>query len=186
MSKTKTALLYFTPPLVFLGIFGLFFVAIGRENADNLPSTMIGREAPALTLTPLGAFPLLTSEILRTPQVKLVNFWASWCSGCRLEHPTLVKMAKAGGVIYGIDYKDNNGLSYLESGGNPFVTVSQDKRGRTAIDWGVYGMPETFVVDANGIITHRHIGAITDDVMEKIIMPEMVAAAAEPPTLDEG
>lgn len=177
MGKFKK-LLYLAPPLVFLSLFGLFYIAMGRENADNLPSTMIGREAPALTLTQLGDFPLLSPEDLSAPRVKLVNFWASWCSGCRLEHPILVKMAEAGGIIYGVDYKDNKGLTYLTEGGNPYVTVSEDKLGRTAIDWGVYGIPETFVVDANGIVTHRHIGAITDDVMENIIMPEMAAAAA--------
>jgi len=178
MSKNKTSLIYYSAPLVFIGIFTLFAIGLGRENSDNLPSTMIGREAPALTLTQLGDFSVITPEDLRAPEVKLVNFWASWCAGCRLEHPTLVKMAKAGGTIYGIDYKDTKGLKYLAEKENPFVTVSEDKRGRTAIDWGVYGIPETFVIDANGIVTHRHIGAITDDIMENIIMPEMAAAAA--------
>ncbi len=85
-------------------------------------------------------------------------------------------MAKAGGVIYGVDYKDNKGLKYLTDKENPYVTTSQDESGMTAIDWGVYGIPETFVIDANGIVTHRHIGAITEEVMRDIIMPEMAAA----------
>jgi cytochrome c biogenesis protein CcmG, thiol:disulfide interchange protein DsbE len=165
-------------PLAFFGLAAVFLVGMYRENPNNLPSTMIGLPAPDLTLTPLADFPLITPEILRSPEVKLVNFWASWCAGCRLEHPQLVKMAKAGGKIYGIDYKDSKGLSYLEEKENPFVMVSQDKRGRTAIDWGVYGIPETFVIDANGIVTHRHIGAITEEVMQNIIMPEIAKAAA--------
>jgi len=164
-------------PLVFFGFVIMSFVGMQRENPNDLPSTMIGLAAPDLTLTPLGDFALITSDVLRTPEVKLLNFWASWCVGCRLEHPVLVKMAKAGGVIYGVDYKDSKGLSYLEERENPYVMVSQDKNGRTAIDWGVYGIPETFVIDANGIVTHRHIGAITEDVMKNIIMPEVAKAA---------
>ena len=178
MGKNQTTRIYYAVPVVFIGIFTLFAIGLGRENRDNLPSTMIGREAPALTLTQLGDFSVITPEDLRAPEVKLVNFWASWCAGCRLEHPALVRMAKAGGIIYGIDYKDTKGLKYLAEKENPFVTVSDDKRGRTAIDWGVYGIPETFVIDAKGIVTHRHIGAITDEIMENIIMPEMAAAAA--------
>ena len=123
-------------PLAFFSLAALFLVGMFRENPDDLPSTMIGLPAPDLTLTPLGDFPLITAEMLREPEVKLVNFWASWCVGCRLEHPVLVKMAKAGGKIYGVDYKDSKGLKYLTEKENPYVMVSQDKKGRTAIDWG--------------------------------------------------
>ena len=170
--------LYIVPPVFFLALTVLFFVGMTRENPDDLPSTRIGLEAPALKLTKLGDFPLLTDEMLRSPDVKLLNFWASWCVGCRLEHPVLMKMAEKGGKIYGVDYKDDRGLEYLNSKGNPYVTVSEDKFSRTAIQWGVYGIPETFVIDANGIVTHRHIGAITQEVMDEIIMPEMAKAAA--------
>ncbi len=172
----KISPLMVIPPVIFLGLTALFVVGLGRSNPDELPSTMLGRPAPALTLTQLGDFPLITSKILKTPEVKLVNFWASWCVGCRIEHPILVKMAKAGGKIYGLDYKDDKGVKFLKDKENPFVMVAQDKRGRTAIDWGVYGIPETFVVDAAGIVTHRHVGAITEDVMQNVIMPAMAAA----------
>jgi cytochrome c biogenesis protein CcmG, thiol:disulfide interchange protein DsbE len=175
----RVSLVTLLAPLTFFGFAATFFVGMNRENPDNLPSTMIGRPAPPLELTPLGDFPLLTAEILRTPEVKLLNFWASWCVGCRLEHPVLVKMAQAGGKIYGVDYKDDKGLSYLTEKENPYVMVSQDEKGRTAIEWGVYGIPETFVIDAKGIVRHRHIGAITEKVMQEIIMPAM-AEAAEP------
>jgi cytochrome c biogenesis protein CcmG, thiol:disulfide interchange protein DsbE len=165
------------PPLIFVGLTVLFVVGLNRDNPNDLPSTMVGNLTPDLTLTQLGDFPLVTTEALRAPEVKLLNFWASWCVGCRIEHPILVKMAQAGGRIYGVDYKDDKGLKYLTEKGNPYVTVSQDKAGRTGIEWGVYGIPETFVIDANGIVTHRHIGAITEEVMQNIIMPAMAEAA---------
>jgi cytochrome c biogenesis protein CcmG, thiol:disulfide interchange protein DsbE len=176
MQIKRFSLLKLLAPLTFLALAVMFFFGMQRENKDDLPSTMIGRPAPELTLTALGDFPLITAEMLRAPEVKLLNFWASWCVGCRIEHPVLVKMAKAGGRIYGVDYKDNKGLKYLTDKENPYITTAQDKKGRTAIDWGVYGIPETFVIDARGIVTHRHIGAITEEVMRDIIMPEMAAA----------
>ena len=176
LKPRKLNLLYLAP-LAFAGVAALFAIGMGRENPDDLPSTRLGQEAPALTLTELGDFPVFTGEDLRAPGVKLLNFWASWCVGCRLEHPVLVEMAKKGGVIYGVDYKDDKGLGYLSGKGNPYVAVAQDKIGRTAIDWGVYGIPETFVIDGNGIVTHRHIGAITEDVMRDVIMPAMAEAA---------
>jgi len=178
MAKKRFSPLFMAAPLVFFGIAVSFAIGLKRENPDNLPSTMIGRPVPPLTLTQLGDFDMITEETLRSPEVKLLNFWASWCTGCRIEHPILVAMAKAGGKIYGVDYKDTKGLGYLQERENPYVTTSQDSLGRTAIDWGVYGIPETFVIDAKGIVTHRHIGAITEEVMRDIIMPEMAKAAA--------
>ncbi len=178
MEIRKTRPLLFMPPLIFLAIIGLFVFGMTRENATDLPSTMVGRETPPLSLTPLGDFPMVTTEALRGPGVKLLNFWASWCVGCRLEHPVLVKMAEAGGQIYGADYKDDKGVTYLMGKGNPYVAVSQDERGRTGIDWGVYGIPETFIIDGNGNVTHRHIGAITEEVMRDTIMPLMAEAEA--------
>ncbi len=176
--KHKPWMLYLVP-VVFFALAGLFIFGLGRENPDNLPSMLVGRETPALTLSELGDYPMITQEALRAPGVKLVNFWASWCVGCRIEHPVLVEMARKGaGNIYGVDYKDDKGIKYLTEKGNPYVAVSQDRKGRTAIDWGVYGIPETFVVDGNGVVTHRHIGAITPEVMRDIIMPEMARAEA--------
>jgi cytochrome c biogenesis protein CcmG, thiol:disulfide interchange protein DsbE len=175
--KRKFPVLYLAP-LAFLALVVMFTIGLGRENPDDLPSMLVGQATPPLYLTPLGDLPMVTEADLRKPEVKLVNFWASWCVGCRIEHPVLVEMAKKGGIIYGLDYKDDKGVKYLTDKENPYVKVSQDKKGRTAIDWGVYGIPETFVVDAKGIITHRHIGAITPEVMRDVIMPEMEKAAA--------
>jgi len=178
MKKKRVSPVFFLVPLAFFALAGMFVFGLNRKNPDNLPSMIGGRGAPPLTLTALGDFPMITEEVLRSPEVKLVNFWASWCVGCRIEHPVLLEMARKGGKIYGLDYKDDKGLKYLQEKGNPYVTVSQDRLGRTAIDWGVYGIPETFVIDANGVVTHRHIGAITPEVMRDIIMPEMAKAAA--------
>ncbi len=182
MAKRKFSAMMLIPPLIFLGIGALFVVGLNRPNSRNLPSTIIGRETPNLTLTELPGYPMITEEVLRAPGVKLLNFWASWCVGCRLEHPFLVKMAKNGGQIYGVDYKDNDGAKFLTEKENPYVGVSEDKLGRTAIDWGVYGIPETFIIDGNGVVTHRHIGAITEDVMKNVIMPKMAEAAANTQT----
>ncbi len=176
--KRKPWILYLVP-VVFFALAGVFIFGLGRENPDDLPSMLVGRATPALTLSELGDYPMITQEALRAPGVKLVNFWASWCVGCRIEHPVLVEMARKGaGKIYGVDYKDDKGIKYLTEKGNPYVAVSQDRKGRTAIDWGVYGIPETFVVNGDGVVTHRHIGAITPEVMRDIIMPEMARAEA--------
>jgi cytochrome c biogenesis protein CcmG/thiol:disulfide interchange protein DsbE len=176
-TRKKGSKVLFLVPLVFAGISAMFVYGMNRENPDELPSTRIGREAPKLMLTQLGDLPMFTNEDLKKGGVKLVNFWASWCVGCRIEHPVLVEMSKKGEYpIYGVDYKDDKGLQYLTEKENPYVAVAEDKVGRTAIEWGVYGIPETFVVDANGMVTHRHIGAITPEVMENVIMPEIAKA----------
>lgn len=168
--------MFIAVPGVFFALVAAFAIGMQRENPDDLPSTLVGRAAPEVSLTPLGSLPEVTDAALRAPGVKLVNFWASWCTSCRLEHPVLVEMARKGGAIYGVDYKDDKGLEYINDMGNPYLAVSEDKTGRTAINWGVYGIPETFVIDGEGNITHRHIGAITEEVMRDMIMPEMERA----------
>jgi cytochrome c biogenesis protein CcmG, thiol:disulfide interchange protein DsbE len=169
------------PPLVFLGMAALFMTGLGRENPNALPSTFVGRVSPVLEVEPLGDLAPLTDAMLRAPGVKLVNFWASWCAPCRVEHPNLQKMADMGIPIYGINYKDTpiNGLRFLEELGNPFRASGQDQNGRQAIEWGVYGIPETFVINGKGRITLRFAGPITGRMLEERILPAIEAARAE-------
>jgi len=164
------------PPLLFAALAALFAIGLNRENADDLPSTMIGREAPLLTTTQLGDLPELTVTDLKADGIKLVNFWASWCGPCRAEHPTLQAMAKEGIVIHGVNYKDQskNALSFLNSLGNPYTKVGKDE-GRTGIDWGATGVPETFIIDGDGKVLFRHAGPITQRVLEEVIRPVLNA-----------
>ncbi|MFK5997592.1 MAG: DsbE family thiol:disulfide interchange protein [Rhodobacterales bacterium] len=160
------------PPIIFLTLAVLFFLGLNRQDPNGLPSTMIGRDAPKLTLTQLSDLPELTSADLKKGGVKLVNFWASWCGPCRVEHPTLKAMADEGIVIYGINYKDQkrNAMSFLNSLGNPYLKSAADN-GRTGIDWGITGVPETFILDAKGKVLFRFAGPITKRVLENTIRP---------------
>lgn len=164
-------------PVVLMG--GLFAISyLGMQNGDQaLPSTMEGRAAPAVTVAALGPGPVVTQEDLRAPGVKLVNFWASWCQPCRVEHPMLEALAGEGLAIYGINYKDDPeaALGFLEEMGNPYAGIGADS-GRMAIDWGVYGVPETFVIDGQGVVVLRWAGPITAEVLERTIRPAIAAA----------
>ncbi|MHC0053148.1 DsbE family thiol:disulfide interchange protein [Actibacterium sp. D379-3] len=166
------------PPLLFAGLAALFFLGMGRDNPDELPSTRIGQQAPALTVTALGEGAPFDDATLRTPGVKLVNFWASWCAPCRVEHPVLEQLAAEGVPIYGINYKDDplKAMNFLKELGDPYAALAADGDGRTALEWGVYGVPETYVIDSSGTILHRTAGPITRDILEKTIRPAIAAA----------
>ncbi len=174
----KIPLLALLPPVIFISLAGLFYFGMMRDDPNSLPSTMIGRTVPALTVTPLGDHEMPTVEGLQTGGVTLVNFWASWCGPCRAEHPNLEEMAANGIRIVGINYKDqpDNALDFLADLGNPFSEIGSDRTGRTGIEWGVYGVPETFVLDSTGQILYRQPGPITKRVMEEIILPAIATA----------
>ena len=167
------------PPVAFAGLALAFW--IGMQNGDQaLPSTMAGRQAPAITVTALGDQPLPVDADLRAPGVKLVNFWASWCQPCRAEHPLLKQLQSEGVVILGINYKDKPGdaLGFLAEMGNPFAKIGADS-GRMALDWGVYGVPETYVIDAKGVVVLRLVGPITAQELERQVRPALAKAAVE-------
>jgi cytochrome c biogenesis protein CcmG/thiol:disulfide interchange protein DsbE len=152
-----------------------------RGDRDALPSPLIGKPAPAFSL-PLLHEPerLLSSDDLRgAPYV--LNVWGSWCPECRTEHPVLTRFADTRRVrVIGYNWKDEraDALRWLEQFGNPYWVVIADIEGRTAIDWGVYGAPETFLVDGSGIVRWKHVGAMDEAVIRDGLLPELARIEA--------
>ena len=170
--------LMLAPPLLFAALAILFYLGMQRDDPDALPSVRVGQPAPALPLTPLPGKDSFDTAALNAPGVKLVNYWASWCAPCRVEHPNLQTLADEGVPIYGVNYKDDpaKALAFLDELGDPYVAVGADDSGRIGIDWGLYGVPETFVIDGNGVVTLRFAGPITQRVLENRIRPAIEAA----------
>ena len=166
------------PLVLFAGMAGLFIAGMKRDNPDALPSAFAGKAAPKLELTALGDGPLLTDAMLRAPGVKVVNFWASWCAPCRAEHPRLMELSAQGVPVYGVNYKDKpeDALGLLTELGNPFAAMGADATGRMGLDWGLYGVPETFVIDGSGTVVLRFAGPITKQEMQRTILPAIAAA----------
>lgn len=177
----KVSPLVLLPPVVFAGLAALFLTGMYREDPNALPSTFVGRDAPALDVAPLPPLPLIAEDALSDGKVKLVNFWASWCAPCRVEHPQLMRLQLEGMQILGINYKDDapKALRFLRELGDPFAGNGADPEGRAAIEWGVYGVPETFVVDGKGRVVLRFAGPITESILENRIRPAIEAASAE-------
>ena len=171
---------YMTDPQVLFAVFaGLAWFVLTRENPDELPSALIGRPAPSLAATTaLRDDPAPTDADLRAPGVKLVNFWASWCGPCRAEHPVLEELAAEGQTIVGVNYKDDpaNARAFLAELGDPFAAIGADRSGRTGLDWGIYGVPETFVIAPDGTILLRHPGPLTRDIVERRLRPAIADA----------
>ncbi|AMY69541.1 DsbE family thiol:disulfide interchange protein [Frigidibacter mobilis] len=177
MAKISPLLLL--PPLLFAGLAGMFIWGMNREDPTQLPTALAGRSAPPVVLEPLMG-PVPTDATLRDGQVKLVNYWASWCAPCRVEHPNLAALAAEGVAIYGINYKDEpaKALAFLDELGNPYAALGADATGRMALDWGVYGVPETYVIDGEGTIILRFAGPVTQRVIEEQIRPALEKARA--------
>ncbi len=163
-------------PMVLLAAFcGLLAFRMMEDSPSGLQSVLIGNPAPPLEPSALGPGRPPTSQDIDRPELKLVNFWASWCAPCRAEHPNLAGLAAAGLPIYGINYKDreSHALGFLAELGNPFRAIGADGDGTIAIDWGVYGVPETFIVDQAGVVQLRFAGPITGRVLESVVLPEL-------------
>ncbi len=140
----------------------------------DVPSNLIGRPAPQFHLPPIEGRKLGLATRDLVGKVSLVNVFASWCTACRLEHPIFMRLAKEGRLpIYGLNYKDqaDHALAWLAELGDPYSRIGADLNGRVAIDWGVYGVPETFVVGRDGVIAYKHIGPISEDVLQNKIFP---------------
>ncbi|RKF15338.1 DsbE family thiol:disulfide interchange protein [Roseovarius spongiae] len=161
------------PAAIFAALAGAFLWGLFNSD-DSLPSTMIGREIPAFELPPIeGRSNGLSSADLRG-EVSIVNVWASWCVPCRVEMPLLVELAASGTVpIHGINFKDKPAaaLGFLEELGDPYTRIGADRTGRASLEWGVYGLPETFVIDAGGRIAYKHVGPFSRRSLEEDILP---------------
>ncbi len=166
------------PLVAFVALVAIFLVRLeSNTGPDIVPSVLIGKPAPQFTLPALagaGVSGLARADL--DGQLTLVNIFASWCVPCRQEHPVLEKIAKDGRIrLVGIDYKDKpeNALTLLNQLGNPYAAIGVDESGRTFIDWGAYGVPETYLVGADGIIAKKYIGPLTDETVAKDLYPEI-------------
>jgi len=170
----RSRLIFILPLLIFAGVVGGMFIPslLPGRDPSQIPSALVGKPAPAFSLAPLEGLlangkpvPGFSNEDLKG-KVTVVNVWASWCAPCRQEHPLLVELAKDPSIrVVGINQKDNpdNARRFLGTLGNPFAAVGVDPKGRASIDWGVYGVPETFIVGPDGTIRHKHIGPLTPE-----------------------
>ena len=171
----------------FIVPFGLFallavFLYIGlHRDPSYVPSPLIGKQAPEFTLPSLQdpAYPVSSKDLAGRPWV--LNVWGTWCAGCRQEHPVLLQIARSTSVpIIGLDWKDDatEAQRWLAELGNPYAAVAFDSEGRVAIDWGVYGAPETFLIGADGKVLYKHIAPMTLEVWAKEFEPRIQAATA--------
>ncbi|WP_075214197.1 DsbE family thiol:disulfide interchange protein [Mongoliimonas terrestris] len=177
----------FLPVLLFAALATLFYVRLYAGDPSQLPSALIGQPVPAFTLPPVDGLtaggepvPGLAAADL-SGGVTVVNVWASWCGPCRAEHPLLMDLAADDRFrLVGLNYKDSpaNATRFLNALGNPFSAVGADQSGRVGIDWGVYGVPETFVVGADGTIAYKHVGPLDPDSLANRLMPAIDAALA--------
>ena len=161
------------PSVVFL----LLVVVLGiglTKDPRRLPSPYIGKPAPAFELPSLTDSGQLVGSASYAGQVSLLNVWATWCPGCRQEHGFLLELAEEGTVpIYGLNWRDKrpDALRWLEALGDPYVDSAFDEDGRVGIDWGVYGAPETFLIDQDGVVVHKHIAPLTREIWDRDFVP---------------
>jgi cytochrome c biogenesis protein CcmG/thiol:disulfide interchange protein DsbE len=178
----------FVPLMIFIAMASLFAFALTSGDPSKLPSALIGRPVPQTDFPALEELlddgrpvPGFHAADLAKGKVSVVNFWASWCGPCIEEHPLLIELKNRSGVdVFGVNYKDQPeaGRRFIGRYGNPFTAVGTDRSGRNAIEWGVYGMPETFVIDGAGKIAFKHVGPISKDSLEKKLLPAIAAAQA--------
>lgn len=176
VKPAKRSWVVFLPLGVFAVLAAVFLIMLlADRNTSTVPSALIGQPAPETDLRPLD--PTLSVGLNSQNfkgNVTLVNVWASWCAPCRQEHPFLMELAKDNRfVVAGLNHKDDpsNARAFLSELGDPYRVIGVDPNGRTSIDWGVYGVPETFLVDRDGIIRLKHVGPLTADAVRTVLMP---------------
>jgi cytochrome c biogenesis protein CcmG, thiol:disulfide interchange protein DsbE len=180
--------LVYLPLVVFMALAWLLFQRLGAGDPASIPSVLIGQTAPPLTLPGLDGATGLTDADLRAGHVSLVNVFGSWCEPCHYEHPYLMALAaddalkQKGVVLYGVAQKDSseNIRRFLGAGGDPYAKVGLDPDGRAGIDWGVYGVPETFIVRGDGAIAYKFVGPLTAEALESEIKPQILKAMDAP------
>lgn len=173
LSPGRRRLLLMLPAGIFAGLVILLGWGLSR-NAQVIPSALIGKPVPEFSLPPVQGRTLGLSSADLKGEVSLVNVFASWCTACREEHPVFKELRRTNAVrIHGINYKDRpqDAAKWLDTMGDPYTRTGADLKGRVSIDWGVYGVPETFVIDTEGRIAFKHVGAVTPDVYRKTIAP---------------
>lgn len=161
------------PLILFIGLVAFLLVGLNRDPRE-VPSPLINKPAPAFQLPQLHEPAKTFSADSMRGKVWVLNFWGTWCVACREEHPLLVEFAKSGELpIYGVDYKDDREAArqWLNELGNPYALVAFDVEGRTSIDYGVYGAPESYLIDKNGVIRFKQIGPITREVWNNKMLP---------------
>jgi len=171
---TQKKIHFIMPFLIIIALLALLAYELFYKNINELPSTLIGETLPEFQLPAVIRSQNNLSSKQFVGQVSLLNVWATWCYACTEEHAMLMKISKDYHVpIYGIDYKDkhDDALLWLNNKGNPYQLIGDDKKGDVAIDLGVYGTPETFIINRQGKIVYRHIGAITQDHWDQILYP---------------
>ncbi|MYB33692.1 MAG: DsbE family thiol:disulfide interchange protein [Gammaproteobacteria bacterium] len=160
------------PFVIFCGLAVLLYISLGK-NPEHIPSPLIGKPAPEFTLPDLENRDLLSKQDMQG-NVWLLNVWASWCVACIQEHPLLNDLSNSGVVqIVGLNYKDvqTDAIEWLDRHGNPYRFIAVDTTGDVGIDYGVYGVPETFLIDKNGYIQYKHIGQLTPEIISQQILP---------------
>jgi cytochrome c biogenesis protein CcmG/thiol:disulfide interchange protein DsbE len=166
------------PAAAFFLVAGFFLVAVFRGDPSTVPSPLIGRAIPEFSLPAIDGVDrpgMATSDFAQGKPV-IVNVWASWCIPCREEHAVLSELKKMTDVpIYGLNYKDSaeGAQQFLAELGNPFARIGADAKGRVGLDWGVYGVPETYVVDGHGHIAYKHVGPLTPEIVDGEILPAL-------------
>ena len=175
----KVPWLALVPPLLFVGIAGLFLGGMFRDDPDALPSSQEGLPAPAVVELPVGDLPSFDGAVFAEPGPKVLNFWASWCAPCRVEHPVIMEIAETV-PVYGVnrDRTPEQAKAFLDELGNPYTAVIADPQNRQSIEWGVYALPETFVIDGQGKVVLHLRGPINTPLLENRIKPALEEALA--------
>jgi cytochrome c biogenesis protein CcmG, thiol:disulfide interchange protein DsbE len=186
VGEGRSQLLRLLPVLIFVGVAGFFAMALRSGDPSLVPSTLVGKLAPQTVFPAIDGIetngnqePGFSNADLAKGKVSLVNFWASWCQPCVEEHPLLIQLKHDAGVdIYGVNYKDKaaSARHFIGRFGNPFTALGSDAEGRGAIEWGVYGMPETFVVDGKGKVVYKHVGPISSESIATRLLPAIEKA----------
>jgi cytochrome c biogenesis protein CcmG/thiol:disulfide interchange protein DsbE len=176
-------LLFILPVLGFIALLAVFFLGLGRDPRA-LPSAFLNKPLPAFAAGPVrpGDPVGLASTDFGNGQPALLNVYASWCGPCRVEHPVLMRLRAEGLIIHGLDWKERApgaGANWLAQNGDPYIRAGDDPTGRIGIEFGVAGVPETFVIDKQGRVRYRHVGAVTPDVWEKKLAPLMEQLRSE-------